>query len=203
MVEQVAHAAQEGLEPVEHREALARRLDDQRVRARALAVRDEEGGLAGGAMAGAQVVDVAGVDAAARDAVVHDGADRRLRVAHERREAVLHVDVEVRPARAPGVERVDRRQARVEQRLEVRGGGRRELRQRHAVIVGEVDQELALAAGVVDRHQPAVAEAVRLREQDEASWRARPCRARGARRSGRRSRRRRRPRPRSRPSARR
>ncbi len=81
------HAAQEGLEPVEHRETLARRLDDQRVRARALPVRDQERGLAGGAVARAQVVEVAGVDAAARDAVVHDRAERGLRVAHEHREA--------------------------------------------------------------------------------------------------------------------
>ena len=168
MIEEVAHAAQEGFEPVEDRKALARRLDDQRVHAGPLAVRDQECGLAGGAMADAQVVDVAGVDAAARDAVVHDRAERRLRVAHEHGQAVLHGDVEVRPARAPGVERVDRRQARVEQGLEVPGGGRRELRQRHAVVGGQVDQELALAAGVVDRHQAAVAEPVRLREHDEA-----------------------------------
>ena len=76
------------------------------------------------AMARAQVVEVARMDAAARDAIVHDGAERRLRDRSSawRSTAASSTSV-IGPARAPGVERVDRRQARVEQRLELRGRG--------------------------------------------------------------------------------
>ena len=105
--------------------------------------------------------------AAAGDAVVHHRPDRGARVCHQCGEAVLHADMVVRSAGAPCIERIDRRQARVEQRFELLGRGRRQFGQRHALVGGEVDQELALAAGVVDRDQAAGADWMRLREQDE------------------------------------
>ena len=45
--------------------------------------------------------------------------------------------------------------------------GSDKLRQRHAGVVRQVDQELPLAAGIVQRDQPAGAVRVRLREHDE------------------------------------
>ena len=62
------------------------------------------------------------IDAAARDAIVDHRAERRFRIGHQRREALLHAVVIVRPAGAPGVERIDRRQARIQQRGELRRG---------------------------------------------------------------------------------
>ena len=148
-IEQALHTAQERGHAIQDREAFAGGRDDQRVRARSLAVRHEERGLARGLVADAEIIEVAVLDHAAGDPIVDDGAQRRVGIAHQCGEALLHPDVIIRSAGAPCVERVDGRQTRVEQRLEPGGRCGRETGKRHAGVVRKIDQELPLAAGIV------------------------------------------------------
>jgi hypothetical protein len=98
---------------------------------------------------------------------VDDGADSGVGVGHQGRQAVLHDGIRARPAGAPGIQRIDRQQARIEQFFQAIDSGGRQRGQRDLHVMRHVDQELALAAGVVDADQPAGGDRVRLGEHHQ------------------------------------
>jgi hypothetical protein len=68
-------------------------------------------------------------------------------------------------AGAPGVERVDRLESMIEVFGQDCGRVVTDLRERHADVVGEVDQQLSLTTRVVDRGQATLRRPTRVREQ--------------------------------------
>ena len=71
-------------------------------------------------------------------------------------------------AGSPGIERVDRLEPVVDPGAQLLGGRRVDLGERHAARHGLVDEKLALAAGIMDRGEPAGRDLAVMAEQQQS-----------------------------------
>ena len=100
---------------------------------------------------------------------MHQRADRRARVLHQDCQAARHLFIRICATAAPAIEWVDRRQLRIQNLFELTDRFLREFGQRHMFVVGEIDHELPLATGIMQRHEAALANGIKLGEKDQGS----------------------------------
>ncbi len=98
--------------------------------------------------------------------VVEENAERGIGIVDQRREAIGENLDEV-PPRAPGVQRIDRLQPELQPLPKPRHRGRADLGEGHVMRGREVDHQLTLAAGVLDRREPARCRRPSLREEQQ------------------------------------
>ena len=167
VIKQAAYAGEKGTQTVQHGESLPCHGHYSRIGTRALAVGNQEDGFSRRLVTPAHVIYIVPVNTTQRRPVVNHGAHGGIRVCHQRCQAVLHDRVCTWSARTPGIQWIDRKQARVEQLFQADLGGWLDPGKRHIHAVRQVDQKLPFATGIVNRDEATIRYFMGLGEHDQ------------------------------------
>ncbi len=152
---------------VQDRKSGVRAGNHRLIEAGALACRDQRDRLVGFGSGTLHIAQVTGIYLPVRRTIVDNDGKRGTRVLHHQCQAASHGLARGRSPATPGIQRIDRRQLRIQNRLQGADRLLCQLRQRHAGVMCKVHKQLPFPARVVQRHKTAGTGGMQLGKHDE------------------------------------